>query len=113
PVPTDADKADLGRTARAAQPCIEQLFIAAGDGLEGDAFERKLYMIRKKATRMLREDESLAQGEYFYVCSLSTKVIIYKGMLTPGQLMTFFEDLSAPDYTSHLAMVHSRFSTNT
>ncbi|MBN1238883.1 MAG: glutamate synthase subunit alpha, partial [Gammaproteobacteria bacterium] len=112
-VPTDADRADLGNTARAAQPHIEQLFVAADGSVEGDAFERKLYLIRKKATRRLRGDSSLAQREYFYVCSLSTKVIIYKGMLTPGQLMTFFGDLSDPDYTSHLAMVHSRFSTNT
>ena len=49
----------------------------------------------------------------FYVCSLSTKVIIYKGMLTTEQLFKYFPDLASPDYTSHLAMVHSRFSTNT
>ena len=49
----------------------------------------------------------------FYICSLSTKVIIYKGMLTTEQLFKYFPDLAAPDYTSHLAMVHSRFSTNT
>ena len=49
----------------------------------------------------------------FYVCSLSTKVIIYKGMLTTEQLFKYYPDLAAPDYTSHLAMVHSRFSTNT
>jgi glutamate synthase (NADPH/NADH) large chain len=112
-VPTEPDKADLGATARAAAPRIEQLFIAAGDGLAGDAFERKLYVIRKRATRALREDRSLEQRQFFYVCSLSTKVIIYKGMLTPAQLMTFYPDLSDPDYLSHLAMVHSRFSTNT
>ncbi len=112
-VPTDADGADLGATARAAAPRIEQLFIAAGEGLEGDAFERKLYLIRKRASRRLREDGSLVHGKQFYVCSLSTKVLIYKGMLTPGQLMVFFRDLADPDYASHLAMVHSRFSTNT
>jgi glutamate synthase (NADPH) large chain len=112
-VPIDADGADLGETARAAQPHIEQLFIAADDGLEGDAFERKLYLIRKRASHRLRQDESLAQRQQFYVCSLSTKVMIYKGMLTPGQLMAFYPDLADPDYTSHLAMVHSRFSTNT
>ena len=53
-VPTDPDKADLGRTARAAAPAIEQLFIAAGEDLDGDAFERKLYSIRKRASRRLR-----------------------------------------------------------
>ena len=94
-------------------PHIEQLIIAAGEGLEGDAFERKLYMIRKVASRDLRGDHSLQQRLLFYVCSLSTKVIIYKGMLTTSQLLPFFPDLSCEDYTTHLAMVHSRFSTNT
>ncbi|HEX5419562.1 MAG TPA: glutamate synthase subunit alpha, partial [Gammaproteobacteria bacterium] len=113
PVPIDADKGDLGATARAAAPCIEQLFVAAGGSLEGDDFERKLYLIRKRATRRLREEAGLEQAELFYVCSLSTKVLIYKGMLTPGQLMAFYPDLADPAYASHLAMVHSRFSTNT
>ena len=112
-VPIDPDKADLGPTARVATPHIEQLFIAAGDGLEGDAFERKLYLIRKHASHELRNDETLAEALTFYICSLSTKVLIYKGMLTPAQLTEFYLDLQAPDYKTHLAMVHSRFSTNT
>ena len=112
-VPTDPDGADLGPTARSAAPVIEQVFIAAGGDLSGDAFERKLYLIRKRASHRLRNDNELSQAELFYVCSLSTKVLIYKGMLTPGQLMTFFTDLGESDYKSHLAMVHSRFSTNT
>jgi len=112
-VPTDADKADLGDTARAAAPKIEQVIIAAGGDLEGDAFERKLYLIRKAASHRLRNDKSLKQAAMFYVCSLSTKVIIYKGMLTPAQLPDFYSDLRDPDYTTHIAMVHSRFSTNT
>jgi glutamate synthase (NADPH/NADH) large chain len=113
PVPTSADDADLGRTARASQPVIEQLFIGAGKGIEGDAFERKLYLIRKRASHCLRSDATLAQSSYFFVCSLSTKIIIYKGMLTEGQLPDFYPDLRDTDYKSHLAMVHSRFSTNT
>jgi len=112
-VPTRPDKAQLGRTARSAAPDIEQLFIAAGGDLQGDAFERKLYLIRKRASRRLRGKTTLEQAKHFYVCSLSTKVLIYKGMLTPEQLMTFFPDLQDPEYKSHLAMVHSRFSTNT
>ena len=112
-VPTEPGKADLGDSARAAAPVIEQLFILAGDGLEGDAFERKLYLIRKRASRKLRREAGLSQAKHFFVCSLSTKVIIYKGMLTPGQLLTFYSDLADPQYESHLAMVHSRFSTNT
>ena len=112
-VPTDPDKADVGDSARAAAPQIEQLFVAAGAGVEGDAFERKLYLIRKQASHRLRGDTTLKQAKQFYICSLSSKVLIYKGMLTPGQLMVFYPDLNDPDYTTHLAMVHSRFSTNT
>ncbi len=112
-VPTEPDAADLGPTARAAAPTVEQLIIAAGGDLEGDAFERKLYLIRKHASHALRGDASLTEAKTFYICSLSTKVLIYKGMLTPAQLTSFFPDLKAPDYETHLAMVHSRFSTNT
>ena len=112
-VPTDADAADIGPTARTAAPHIEQLFVAAGDDLEGDAFERKLYVIRKRVSHMLRSNKSMPQAKSFYVCSLSTKVIIYKGMLAPDQVFPFYPDLNDPDYKSHLALVHSRFSTNT
>ena len=82
-VPTDAAEADLGPTASAAAPCIEQLFVAAGPGLAGDAFERKLYLIRKRASHLLRNDWKMSEAKAFYICSLSTKVLIYKGMLTP------------------------------
>ena len=112
-VPTDADAADLGPTARAAEPKIEQLFVAAADDLDADAFERRLYLIRKQASHRLRGDAKLTQADMFYVCSLSTKVIIYKGMFAPYQVLPYYPDLQAEDYTSHLAMVHSRFSTNT
>ena len=112
-VPTQTDKADIGPSAKAGEPHIEQLVIAAAKGLSGDAFERQLYLIRKQASHKLRGDASLAQAKMFYVCSLSTKVIIYKGMLTTEQLFKYYPDLASPDYTSHLAMVHSRFSTNT
>ena len=69
-VPTDPDAADIGPTALAAAPHIEQAFIAAGDGLEGDAFERKLYLIRKRASHSLRSDPEMTQAKAFYVCSL-------------------------------------------
>ncbi|XOV84094.1 MAG: glutamate synthase large subunit [bacterium] len=111
-LPVDPDIADLGRAARAAMPAFEQLFIAA-NGVSGDDFERKLYLIRKHTTHLLRSDQSLTQRKMMYVCSLSTKVIVYKGMLTPAQLFPFFLDLQNEAYESHLAMVHSRFSTNT
>ena len=113
PVPTDADAADVGPTARSAEPVMEMLVVAAAAGLKDDAFERQLYTIRKRASHQLRNDDQLKQALMFYVCSLSTKVIIYKGMLTPDQVLPYFPDLSDPDFTTHLAMVHSRFSTNT
>jgi len=112
-VPTDRKKANIGPTAEAAEPCIEQLVIATADGAQENDFERQLYLIRKQASHRLRTDDSLTQAKMFYVCSLSANVIIYKGMLTTDQLFNYFPDLADPDYTSHLAMVHSRFSTNT
>ncbi|MYE82846.1 MAG: glutamate synthase subunit alpha, partial [Gammaproteobacteria bacterium] len=112
-LPIDPDGADMGNAARAAMPHMEQLFIAAAAGLTGDALERRLYLIRKQATRRLRGDLELAERQLFYICSLSTKIVVYKGMLTPHQMFPFYGDLRDPDYASHLAMVHSRFSTNT
>ena len=111
-VPTRPEEADIGPAALASEPVIEQLFVAAADGLEGDAFERQLYVIRKLASRQLRSADH-ADAQDFYICSLSTKVIIYKGQLMSEQVVPYFPDLEEEDYTSHLAMVHSRFSTNT
>jgi glutamate synthase (NADPH/NADH) large chain len=72
-----------------------------------------LYLIRKSASNTLRTDASLREAQQFFVCSLSTRVLIYKGMLTPDQVFSFYPDLLANDFESYLAMVHSRFSTNT
>ena len=113
PLPIDADGADIGQAARDAMPHMEQLFVGAPGSLDRDALERRLYVSRKRATHLLRGDLTLVEHKLFYVCSLSTKVIIYKGMLTPGQVFPFYKDLADDDYESHLAMVHSRFSTNT
>jgi len=112
-LPADPIHADVGPTARAAMPYMEQLFIASAEGVDADAFERQLYLIRKRATHELRSDAALTQRDLFYICTLSTKVIVYKGMLNPDQLMRFYADLNDADYETHLAMVHSRFSTNT
>ncbi len=112
-VPVDPDGADIGKTARDGEPRIEQLFVAAGSEMDGEAFERQLYLIRKSASHRLRSHSGMQQAGMFYICSLSTKVLIYKGMLTAHQLWAYYPDLSAQDYMSHLAMVHSRFSTNT
>ncbi|MCA9191318.1 MAG: glutamate synthase large subunit [Planctomycetales bacterium] len=112
-IPTDSRGADLGPAALNAEPAMEQLFVAAAEGLEQEEFERQLYIIRKRASHILRGSTSLKYGLQFYICSLSTKVIIYKGMLTSSQVLQYFPDLCDPDYQTHLAMVHSRFSTNT
>ena len=112
-LPFDAEGADLGSAAVASMPHMEQLFIAAGPHFDGERFERQLYVIRKHASRTLRGDERLAERALLYFSSLSSKVIVYKGMLTPHQLFEYFTDLEDPEYETHLAMVHSRFSTNT
>jgi glutamate synthase (NADPH/NADH) large chain len=112
-VPIDPDGANLGPTALESMPRIEQLLIGAADGLDQEAFERQLYIIRKSAASPLRRDESLKQRGMLYACSLSSKTIIYKGMLACEQVLPFYGDLTDPDFETHLAMVHSRFATNT
>ena len=113
-LPTDTKKADIGPTALDAMPQIEQVLIV--DNLKNcdqEDFEKRLYLTRKKVSNHLRTHSNLNESELFYVCSLSSKTIVYKGMLTCDQVGNFFSDLSDPDFMSHLAMVHSRFSTNT
>lgn len=112
-LPVDADAADIGPTARLCMPHFEMLFIGAADGLDQEAFERQLFVIRKWSSRQVRSESKLEQNLMFYVSSLSTKVIIWKGMLRSMQVIPFYKDLQDPEYKSHLAMVHSRFSTNT
>ncbi|OQB15615.1 MAG: Ferredoxin-dependent glutamate synthase 1 [Firmicutes bacterium ADurb.Bin193] len=107
------DPSSLGDAAKDAMPFIRQVFIERGNAwCLGADFERKLYVIRKRAENAIRYsgDERL---EGFYVASLSCKTIVYKGMLTAPQLDLFYRELSDPRVTSCLAMVHSRFSTNT
>lgn len=112
PVPVDPEAADLGPTARRREPLVEQLFIAADEATDDDAFGRQLYLIRRQAFHDVeRQDPALA--EYFYVCSLSAHIMIYKGQLTSGQLVRYYPELNDERFKSHLAMVHSRFSTNT
>ncbi len=110
-VPTD--NFYLGDTAKACEPFIRQVFISRDAALQDDmAFERKLYVIRRQAENAIRYGD-LAGGDYFYVPSLSCRTLVYKGMLTPRQVVTFYPDLSDPLVESALALVHSRFSTNT
>jgi len=111
-VPVDTEGADIGPSARLSQPVILQLYIEA-NGVSDKNFERALYVIRKRSTHLLRYDKALSQRKMFYICSLSPRIIIYKGMLNALQVKTFYLDLQDNDYASHIAMVHSRFSTNT
>jgi glutamate synthase (NADPH) large chain len=111
-VPQRPDVADIGPSARAAEPHMEMLLVGAANGMDQEALERQLFVIRKLASHRIRQSEH-PQALNFYACSLSTKVIVYKGMLTPAQMLAYFPDLADDDFESHLAMVHSRFSTNT
>lgn len=101
-VPTNP--ACLGKDARATEPDIKQVFITGVT--DADSLERTLYIIRKKIEKRVRHTD-------FYIVSLSAKNIIYKGMLSSMQVREYFPDLTQPYFTSGLALVHSRFSTNT
>ncbi|MCC3145623.1 glutamate synthase large subunit [Halanaerobium sp. Z-7514] len=108
-VPIDAS--EIGNSAREVMPYFKQIFIQRSAEVEaGIDFERKLYLIRKKLEKKLRNSEY--KGE-LYLASLSSRTLVYKGMLTPGQLKGFFPELSDPRLKSAIALIHSRFSTNT
>ena len=94
----------LGKDALATEPDIKQVFITGATDIEG--LDRKLYIIRKKIEKRISNKD-------FYIASLSSKSIVYKGMLTSMQLRDYYPDLTQPYFTSGLAIVHSRFSTNT
>lgn len=103
-VPTNPDC--LGETALATEPDIKQLFVTGVTDNRVPYFERTLYLIRKRIERRVKNKD-------FYICSLSSKNIVYKGMLSSLQLRQYFPDLTNNYFTSGLALVHSRFSTNT
>ncbi|NLW12239.1 MAG: glutamate synthase subunit alpha, partial [Clostridiaceae bacterium] len=104
----------LGQATRDSMPCIRQLFIGAksGEQLDREQFERTLYIIRKRCEKLI---EGLPENssDYFYFASLSSRTIVYKGMLTAEQVDAFYVDLTCLDFESALALVHSRYSTNT
>jgi len=103
----------IGETARSAEPDIEQLFISRPNHITNDEdFERKLYVLRRYINKTVTETIPGARGD-FYFPSLSCKTIIYKGQLTTYQLRQYYTDLTDPRMASGLAVVHSRFSTNT
>ncbi len=108
-VPVDPDA--IGEKARATVPVIEQVFVGSTCPDE-DTFESKLFVIRKWAERTARES-GIPGGHKFYVPSLSSRTLVYKGLLLAHQLPKFYTDLSDERLTSALALVHQRFSTNT
>ena len=103
-VPTNPEV--LGAAAREVEPDIKQIFVTGVSDEDVPTFDRILYKVRKRIEIRINDDD-------FYICSLSSKNIIYKGMLTSGQLRRYFPDLSNDYFTSGMALVHSRFSTNT
>ncbi|XP_068081055.1 uncharacterized protein [Anabrus simplex] len=103
-VPTD--NRGIGDVARNSEPFMRQVFVT-GDEHE-DKLKRQVFVLRKRATHAIPRP-----GIRFYICSLSLSTVIYKGQLTADQLWTYFNDLKSPEYETYLALVHTRFSTNT
>jgi glutamate synthase domain-containing protein 2/glutamate synthase domain-containing protein 1/glutamate synthase domain-containing protein 3 len=108
PVEGDA----IGRVARASQPYIQQLFVARPAGMDGDEFERRLYVVRKRAESQVANSEIRDKG-FFYIPSFSSRTIVYKGLLLANQIGEFYGELLDPDTVSAMCLVHQRFSTNT
>ncbi|MEG3881659.1 glutamate synthase large subunit [Microcoleus sp. herbarium7] len=107
-VPTD--NSSLGDTAKASEPFMQQVFLSRPAGMDEAAFERKLYVIRKRAHNAIRRTNT---DPYWYNSTLSCRTLVYKGMLMPVQVGDYYPELHDPDMESALALVHSRFSTNT
>jgi glutamate synthase domain-containing protein 2/glutamate synthase domain-containing protein 1/glutamate synthase domain-containing protein 3 len=111
-VPVDGRQ--VGPTPKRIEPKIRQVFVGMASSFSRADFERRLYMIRQIAENVIEfGDLPEATRQEFYICCLSTTRLVYKGMLTAGQVRAYYHDLQDPAFTSPLAMVHSRFSTNT
>ena len=108
PIAADA----IGRIARASQPYIEQVFIRRTPGMDQETLERKLYVIRKRAEAEVEKSE-VRDKSFFAIPSLSSRTIVYKGLLLATQIASFYKELSDPLTESALCLVHQRFSTNT
>ncbi len=115
------NNSQLGELALSTEPRIEQFFID-GSGREGETFERELYVLRRVIEKQVVSvsSETMQSGDprpvdfsQFYICSLSSRVVVYKGLLTGDQVPEYFTDLESEFCTSPFAIVHSRFSTNT
>lgn len=98
---------EIGAVARKSEPLSRQVFVSA-EGLDKQALKKQVFILRKRATHELTRP-----GRRFYICSLSTRTIVYKGLFTSEQLWHYYGDLQNPDFDTYLALVHTRFSTNT
>lgn len=109
------DNTSLGESALASEPLVRQLFIGRDPSMKTVLeFERKLFVIRRRCTLAIQQSPLEEEHKsYYYFNSLSSRTVVYKGMLTPNQLELFYPDLKSPDMASAIALVHSRFSTNT
>ncbi|XP_004526125.1 glutamate synthase [NADH], amyloplastic isoform X2 [Ceratitis capitata] len=105
-VPTN--KEAIGVVARKSEPVSRQVFVGCDSGLSQDDFNRQIYVLRKRASHELAK-----VGRRFYICSLCTKTVVYKGLFTSDQLWEYYTDLKDPNFETYLALVHTRFSTNT
>ncbi|CAJ0582946.1 unnamed protein product, partial [Mesorhabditis spiculigera] len=103
------DRSCIGEEARKTEPLIRQVFLTADYAHEDkDQFERNLFLLRKRSNTVMPK-----QSLDCYICSLSTTIIVYKGQFTPAQLYKYYDDLTDTRFISHIALIHSRFSTNT
>ncbi|KAI2798425.1 hypothetical protein RDWZM_010184 [Blomia tropicalis] len=99
----------IGEMARSQEPLLRQVFIEPDvDSIDAEEFNRRLFVLRKSSTHRL-----INEGFRYYICSLSTTIVVYKGQFTPAQLWQYFDDLRETHYECYLAIVHARFSTNT
>ncbi|WP_158735398.1 glutamate synthase large subunit [Alteribacillus sp. YIM 98480] len=106
------DDSMIGKAALKAKPAVYQVFIGRSDDVQSrEEFERKLYVIRKRAEH--EAGQELEENDSFYFASLSSRTIVYKGMLTTEQVPQFYKDVNDKDFETAVALVHSRFSTNT
>ncbi|MFQ3547238.1 MAG: glutamate synthase central domain-containing protein, partial [Termitinemataceae bacterium] len=110
-VPTNSES--IGAIAKKAEPIVKQIFLVPTSGSQTADLELQLYIFRKRLEKAVREKPELAAAGDFHFPSLSSKTIVYKGMLMSSQLRTYFTELTNPAMTTAVALVHSRFSTNT
>ncbi|MGA2595730.1 MAG: glutamate synthase large subunit [Bryobacteraceae bacterium] len=109
---TPVNAGAIGRIARGTQPYIEQIFVRGPHGMSQDELERKLYIVRKRAEVEVAASD-IHDSSFFYIPSLSSRTIVYKGLLLAPQIAEFYKELSDPEVVSAMCLVHQRFSTNT